>query len=123
MRFGSPLPAACRAGISRAVAYLPLQIPGGCPSLPVENLGVHIIHKRLGVGLPVDVKLLDGLNSNPERYLSPDNGGRVLVQVRDFHPSRLIEKEKEWITAFTLAFVIGRDPVMNDRLGKEAHNR
>jgi hypothetical protein len=66
--------------------------------------------------------LLDGLDGNPQAYLSADNGGRVLVKVRDFHPSRLIKQQQEGVTALAFTFIIGRDPVMNDRLGQKAHN-
>jgi hypothetical protein len=70
-------------------------------------LGIHIVQKRLGVGLPVDIKLLDGLDSNPQADVSADNGRGVLVQVWDFHPSRLIQKEKKREASLTFAFVIG----------------
>src|SRR5215471_1479759 len=119
---GSPIAACCRVRIGRAVAYLPLKVPGGCPFLAVENLGIHIVHKYLGVGLAVDFKLLDGLDGNPETDLSPDNGGRVFVKVGDFHPSRLIKEQKQGGAALPFAFVINRAPVMNDGLGNEAYH-
>jgi hypothetical protein len=56
-----------------------------------ENLGVHIVKKRLGVGLPVNVKLLDGLNGHPQADLPANNGGRVLVELGDSHPAGLIK--------------------------------
>jgi hypothetical protein len=99
------LPGTVRVGVFGFSPELYLQILGGCPSLPVEHLGVHIVKKRLGVCLAIDgVQLLDGLNSNPQADLP-------------FHMDLRPVSNREF-----LAFVRSHPAWKKSQIGKDLHD-